>query len=28
VKHGDDLVAQSIVAMIEARNRVPVPAHA
>ena len=28
VKHGDDLVVESILAMIDARNRMPVPAHA
>ena len=28
VNHGDDLVVESILAMIEARNRVPVSAHA
>ncbi|HWD97559.1 MAG TPA: cytidylate kinase-like family protein, partial [Bryobacteraceae bacterium] len=28
VKHGDDIVAQSILSMIEARNRMPVLAHA
>jgi len=28
VKHGDDLVVESILSMIEARNRMPVTAHA
>jgi hypothetical protein len=28
VKHGDDIVVESILSMIEARNRTPVLAHA
>lgn len=28
VKHGDDIVIESVLAMIEARNRIPVSAHA